>query len=516
MKLSLTKKFMLLLLPLAVVGVAVVTLTWKALSAGSKELAAASQVAQLALRSQYEVSEMGSSLKGFILEPTNMKEYDNKKKADDNNVAVLTQMGSLINDDDLKNLLGKISEFDEDKLNPAENKVLDLVKTGKHQEGQTVFIKEYLPLRNEYADMITEMIHRSAKLSTEKTAEIESQMISAAWTITISVCVGLSLIGFIIMWMAFNLKATLNQIISQLVVGAKSVNDSARSISEASETVSNSTVEQSAAVQQTVAAVEQINATVSKSSENATSSQQISAESSKKASQGQSAASDMRDSMNDIKQSNERIIAQIADGNREVGKIINLIGAIEEKTKVINNIVFQTKLLSFNASVEAARAGEAGKGFAVVAEEVGSLAQVSGVAAKEISDMLAASTKQVMSIIDQSQEKIEVLLKDGDQKVNRGEQTALACKDLLSDLNGNVNDVTDKMSQISEASKEQSVSINEISKAIRQIDSMTRKLSSATQGFSETSRDLSSQSDVLFDVVEELQATIEGTNRKAS
>ncbi len=50
---------------------------------------------------------------------------------------------------------------------------------------------------------------------------------------------------------------------------------------------------------------------------------------------------------------------------------------IGDKTKVINDIVFQTKRLSFNASVEAARAGEHGKGFAVVAEEVGNLAQMS-------------------------------------------------------------------------------------------------------------------------------------------
>ncbi len=516
MKLSLTKKFMLLLLPLTFVGVAVISLTWKALSASSKELAEASQVAQLSLRSQYEVSEMGSSLKGFILEPTNMKEYDNKKKADDNNVAVLEKMSGMVHDASLKKLLEDITAFDEEKLNPSENKVLELVKSGKEHEGREVFIKEYLPLRQQYADLITEMIQKSAKLSADKTAEIEQQMTTAAWTITLSVCIGLSLIGFIIVWMAFNLKATLNQIVSQLVEGAKSVNESARSIAEASETVSNSTVEQSAAVQQTVAAVEQINATVGKSSQNAETSQQISAQSSQKANQGQTAANDMRDSMNEIKQSNERIIAQIAESNREVGKIINLIGAIEDKTKVINNIVFQTKLLSFNASVEAARAGEAGKGFAVVAEEVGSLAQVSGVAAKEISEMLEQSTKQVMAIIDQSQQKIEVLLRDGDEKVQRGEQTALVCKDLLADLNGDVNDVSDKMTQISEASKEQSVSINEISKAVRQIDSMTRKLSNATHGFSETSRDLSSQSDVLYSVVEELQSTIEGTVRKAS
>lgn len=515
MKLSLMKKFMLLLLPLTAVGVIVISLTWKALSSSTLELAEANEVAQLSLNSQYEISEMGSSLKGYILDPSNKTEYENKKKADDNNAAILEKMGKIVYDESLKKLLSDISEFDEKNLNPAEDKVLDLVKSGKEHEARQTFIKEYLPLRTQYSKMITEMIEKSAKLSTSKTAEISEQMHSAAWTITLSICIGLSLIGFTIIWLAFNLKSTLNQIVSQLVDGAKSVNESARSIAEASETVSSSTAEQSSAVQQTVSAVEQINATVGKSSENAEASQQISAQSSKKANQGQTTANDMRSSMTDIKQSNERIIAQISESNGEVGKIINLISAIEEKTKVINSIVFQTKLLSFNASVEAARAGESGKGFAVVAEEVGSLAQVSGAAAKEISEMLSESTKQVMSIIDQSQKKIEVLLREGDEKVRRGEQTASACKELLSDLNGDVNEVCDKMTQISDASKEQSACMQEISKAIRQIDSMTRKLSTATDGFSETSKDLNSQSEVLYNVVEDLQATIEGT-RKAS
>ena len=54
---------------------------------------------------------------------------------------------------------------------------------------------------------------------------------------------------------------------------------------------------------------------------------------------------------------------------RSLPKVLEIIKTIEDKTKVINDIVFQTKLLSFNASVEAARAGEAGKGFAVVASK---------------------------------------------------------------------------------------------------------------------------------------------------
>ena len=64
--------------------------------------------------------------------------------------------------------------------------------------------------------------------------------------------------------------------------------------------------------------------------------------------------------------------------------VLEAFNMIEAKTKVINEIAFQTKLLSFNASVEAARAGESGKGFSVVAEEVGKLASSVDVSAKEM------------------------------------------------------------------------------------------------------------------------------------
>jgi methyl-accepting chemotaxis protein len=68
---------------------------------------------------------------------------------------------------------------------------------------------------------------------------------------------------------------------------------------------------------------------------------------------------------------NEKVRQDIIQNYDEIAGISKVIATIEERTKVINDIVFQTKLLSFNASVEAARAGEHGKGFAVVAEEVG-------------------------------------------------------------------------------------------------------------------------------------------------
>jgi hypothetical protein len=90
----------------------------------------------------------------------------------------------------------------------------------------------------------------------------------------------------------------------------------------------------------------------------------------------------------EIQETNKKLVDDVLEGNRKISEIVELVKEIGNKTKVINDIVFQTKLLSFNASVEAARAGEHGKGFAVVAEEVGNLASMSGQASKEISALL--------------------------------------------------------------------------------------------------------------------------------
>ncbi len=68
--------------------------------------------------------------------------------------------------------------------------------------------------------------------------------------------------------------------------------------------------------------------------------------------------------------------------------------AIAESITIIDQIAFQTNILSLNAAVEAATAGEAGKGFAVVAQEVRNLASRSAEAAKEIKDLVESATSK--------------------------------------------------------------------------------------------------------------------------
>ena len=177
---------------------------------------------------------------------------------------------------------------------------------------------------------------------------------------------------------------------------------------------------------------------------------------------------------------------------------------------MINDIVFQTKLLSFNASVEAARAGENGKGFAVVAEEVGNLARVSGEAATEISGMLDTSIQTVERIVHDTKVKVDKLLTEGKTKVEYGSAVARNCGEILEEIVTNVKVTSDMALEISNASVEQSQGISEITKAMGQLDVVTQDNSHTSQELSNVADNLNNNAVELEKVVSDLLKTVNG------
>jgi methyl-accepting chemotaxis protein len=201
-----------------------------------------------------------------------------------------------------------------------------------------------------------------------------------------------------------------------------------------SQELAAASTQQAASVQGTASSVEEISAMVRRSAEGATESERASSQSKASAENGREIVVQMVSSMDEIHRSNENVAAAVTASNQKISEIVSLIQEIGTKTKVINDIVFQTKLLSFNASVEAARAGEHGKGFAVVAEEVGNLAAMSGNAAKEITGLLDESVAKVQNIIHKTKSTVESLMEQAKTTVNKGTAGAQQCEGVLSEL----------------------------------------------------------------------------------
>ncbi|MBL7555229.1 MAG: methyl-accepting chemotaxis protein [Bdellovibrionaceae bacterium] len=309
---------------------------------------------------------------------------------------------------------------------------------------------------------------------------------------------------------ATKVSAAITHVAHQLASNADQVAAASSQIASSSQQLSEASTEQASSLEETAASLEEITSMISKATENAQSTSETSSESHKKAEEGRGSVDQMLSSMDEISQSNEAILTQINESNRQMSDIVKVIQDIGNRTKVINEIVFQTKLLSFNASVEAARAGEHGKGFAVVAEEVGNLAQMSGNAAKEITDMLDASISKVEGIVRDTQQKVESLVQSGKEKVETGVTVARQCSDVLNEIVQNVSRVSGLSQEISQASKEQAQGVNEINKAMSQLDTVTQQNAATSEEAASAAEELSAQAESLKASVEELMAVISG------
>jgi methyl-accepting chemotaxis protein len=212
----------------------------------------------------------------------------------------------------------------------------------------------------------------------------------------------------------------------------------------------------------------------------------------------------------EIKAQQKTIVANVEQTNQEIGQIVALIAEIGNKTKVINEIVFQTKLLSFNASVEAARAGEHGRGFSVVAEEVGGLAQMSGNASKEISELLETSIHKVKAIVEDGRRRLAATLEDSLSKIDQGVTIAHRCEESFETIVTQMNSVNNTTNQTTSAIQETVKGLDEISKAIEELDQSTRSNAETSTLTSETSAVLTNQLTALKSSISEVNRVIGG------
>lgn len=280
----------------------------------------------------------------------------------------------------------------------------------------------------------------------------------------------------------------LDQLAKNVSIASEEVRGASESLAASSQQLASSSQEQASSVEETSSSLEEISGLLNSALKSSQQSVDMSHKVSNLVNSSASSMSELQDSMN-----------QIAEANARVEVLAKLIEQIGEKTELIDEIVFQTRLLSFNASVEAERAGEHGRGFAVVAQEVGNLAQMSGKSAAEISQIVKNSIKEAQDVVQFNRSK--VLL-----GVNLCKKTA----DQLADIEVVSKDILAGAEHILRASEEQNSGIQQINQSIQLISQATQENASSAEEISGNSGSLSSQSEMLIEVVTRLENLIYG------
>lgn len=374
--------------------------------------------------------------------------------------------------------------------------VLTLYKTGteeNHKKIISIFLKDCPEKAEVYDKAVHELnaFHKANILSNTKSAEkLNQQAQVLTWAIiSFSVLIGIA----ISLFFAISVAKVLKMITHFIEQNANEVSGTVSDLTSSAESLSASTQNQAKAIYETAESIEKIREKVKQNTESSIQSAEVSAQSKQEAEQGKLAVEQMVSSMHEINQSNNYIQEEIESGNKRIAEIVNIIQEIESKTNVINDIVFQTKLLSFNASVEAARAGEQGKGFAVVSEEIGNLADMSGAAAKEISTLLAASASKVNSIVQETTTKVENLMSQAREKAQQGTHVAESCGQILEKIVQNAGQLSFMVESISSASQDQINGISGIARAIQKINETTEVTKHETESTNTSAMNLGQQ-----------------------
>ncbi len=247
------------------------------------------------------------------------------------------------------------------------------------------------------------------------------------------------------------LMESINLLGKELGNSAKNNYDNGETLEESASTMTSSmnnlaekANEQAASLEETAAALEEITSITRNNTKMATLGQVVK----KSVLSGEELASKTASSMDEI---NEKV------------------KAINSAITVIDQIAFQTNILSLNAAVEAATAGEAGKGFAVVAQEVRNLANRSAEAAKEIKN----------------------LVEEANIKTNDGKLISSDMIEGYKELNKNISETINIIEDVSAASKEQMLGIEQINQTVNMLDRVTQENAFESNQIKEISQSVS-------------------------
>ena len=265
-------------------------------------------------------------------------------------------------------------------------------------------------------------------------------------------------------------QSTSNEIMALIDNANKRLTFSADDLQKGSEQLSISANEQAAALEETAAAVEEVTSTIDLTSESAAKMSKYAENVTKSTTSGIDLAKQTSTSMDEL--SSE-------------------VNTINDAITVIDQIAFQTNILSLNAAVEAATAGEAGKGFAVVAQEVRNLAARSAEAAKEIKDLVTSAT----------------------EKANKGKGVSNQMIEGFNELSENITTTISLIDDVANSTREQQEAMVQINDTINSLDQETQKNASEASHISQMAKETKDLADQLQNAVNQTSFTQDAKKR---
>lgn len=253
----------------------------------------------------------------------------------------------------------------------------------------------------------------------------------------------------------------LNQSIVGLHASASQMRSAAGQVSDAAQNLSDGTSKLSASMEETAAALEETASAIRSNSEKVHRADQV--------------VSDSQKDIGAVISSVQRQISFIEDIAQESEKIRRIV-------KTIDEIAFQTSLLSLNAAIEAARAGDSGAGFSVVAGEVRTLAMRAAAAAKDTDKIIESTVK----------------------KIADGAMMVAGTKDTFAKMEGSSREVAALMKNILSAFSGQAQDIAQMSKTVSDTDVLLQQNAANSEELAATAQQMNAQAEMMYDFIQNL------------
>ena len=259
-----------------------------------------------------------------------------------------------------------------------------------------------------------------------------------------------------------DISTSLNGTLKNVHTSSSEVSGSADQVSSMAQRISEGTTKQASSIAELSKTMEDITEQIRHTTKQAEKAQQLGVVSGSHVETSNQKMTDMQGAMEEI-----------TEKSKEISKII----------KTIDDIAFQTNILSLNAAIEAARAGEAGKGFAVVADEVGNLAKKSQEAAQNTS----------------------LLIEETIGAVQKGAKFTEETAEALHSVSESTNQVNDLIGEISKASEEESAGVSRLSDGLQEISAVVQENSATAEESAATAEELSAQANLMNDLVDKFK-----------